>query len=676
MEKDIDTHSHYVMDGRWQFTPTHKTLKYPGGNYILRNKTVDVLLLLLQTPGQIVQSKTFFDVVWQGKCVSENVLKQSISELRQCFKDNPKNIIVTIPKVGYLLQCDVVTYATSTSDPLANSIFLPDKVVLEQERKPEKPDVSRPIVNTEQVKRINSKAISSKATAFLLGSQCVLITIIVLAGISLYKKDSETKLLSKKQSELTAQVALYESMHNGLLKKVNNSAMDGKSQLDTKFHELLAHQEDSAAYLGQLSALKSLYHGIGAFKEARLLAGRVEQATDSVYGVDSEESIRAKLSTLDSLIALKNREEAYNTGTHILKVLEQSSAYSDLLVADAHIQVSRTRLICVEPYCHRERALARGQKMAQLAKNIYIRQLGSDSVSVADSNVLLNWYEFDGDVKRQLMEDAIRIYKTKLSRFDLKAIEAQEELSRIVAFFDYDWAEAELLLISAIEARQQILPHTHQSVARQKRYLGELYFMSGQYQKALTALSEAKELTRANIGAENNVYLEQIMLKSRTHLYSGEIELSQHELEQARVIIDESNLTPATIIKRALEVTQLRIDSVRPAKSIPFRQLRLLIDEQKDTFKSPKSVYVHEYLTTMLAHYPSETDENYISTLRELSNHLSIENRYFYPADLNFIIARARKLCSLHSEQLCDQVESVITKTSEKSVNLAKTIPD
>ncbi|GAA0291463.1 hypothetical protein GCM10009128_07340 [Psychrosphaera haliotis] len=66
----------------------------------IRPKTCQLLLLLIKSSGQPVSKKSLLETVWKDSVVSEQVVFQSINEIRQLFPND--DVIKTIPKQGYL----------------------------------------------------------------------------------------------------------------------------------------------------------------------------------------------------------------------------------------------------------------------------------------------------------------------------------------------------------------------------------------------------------------------------------------------------------------------------------------------------------------------------------------------------------------------------------------------
>jgi DNA-binding winged helix-turn-helix (wHTH) protein/dipeptidyl aminopeptidase/acylaminoacyl peptidase len=75
----------------------------------LEPKLLKVLLLLAETPGEIVSHQEFQQKVWPGVVVEANTLQRCIAKLRKIFNDDAKGqkFITTHPKLGYSLVAEV-----------------------------------------------------------------------------------------------------------------------------------------------------------------------------------------------------------------------------------------------------------------------------------------------------------------------------------------------------------------------------------------------------------------------------------------------------------------------------------------------------------------------------------------------------------------------------------------
>lgn len=100
------------------------TIHAPSGERLtIRPKTCQLLVLLLNHAGQAVSKQQLLESIWQGTVVSDQVIFQSINEIRQLFSED---VIKTIPKQGYIWLPTVtkeVTQALDSSNPKTKNSF-------------------------------------------------------------------------------------------------------------------------------------------------------------------------------------------------------------------------------------------------------------------------------------------------------------------------------------------------------------------------------------------------------------------------------------------------------------------------------------------------------------------------------------------------------------------------
>lgn len=78
-----------------------------GGRVDLRNKSMDVLMMLAESSGVSVSKNELLDGVWRETVVSEEGLVQCVADIRRAINDTDKSIIETIPGSGYRLNASV-----------------------------------------------------------------------------------------------------------------------------------------------------------------------------------------------------------------------------------------------------------------------------------------------------------------------------------------------------------------------------------------------------------------------------------------------------------------------------------------------------------------------------------------------------------------------------------------
>jgi TolB-like protein/DNA-binding winged helix-turn-helix (wHTH) protein len=83
----------------------------------LRPKTFAVLRFLLENPGRLVSKDELFAAVWPNISVTDDVLVQSVGELRRALADDGQRLIKTIPRRGYRFESFVSAIPSAHSAP-------------------------------------------------------------------------------------------------------------------------------------------------------------------------------------------------------------------------------------------------------------------------------------------------------------------------------------------------------------------------------------------------------------------------------------------------------------------------------------------------------------------------------------------------------------------------------
>ena len=75
----------------------------------VESRVMDVLIRLIEKPGQVVTREEMLESVWPGVEVNDGALSKAISMLRSALRDNAKQplFIETIPKIGYRVIAEV-----------------------------------------------------------------------------------------------------------------------------------------------------------------------------------------------------------------------------------------------------------------------------------------------------------------------------------------------------------------------------------------------------------------------------------------------------------------------------------------------------------------------------------------------------------------------------------------
>jgi len=85
----------------------------------IRNKGQEILLLLIENAGQMIEKEEILNRVWPERVVEESNLSQHIHLLRRALEDDPRNqdYILTIPGKGYLFNHEVRITRAAPSRP-------------------------------------------------------------------------------------------------------------------------------------------------------------------------------------------------------------------------------------------------------------------------------------------------------------------------------------------------------------------------------------------------------------------------------------------------------------------------------------------------------------------------------------------------------------------------------
>ncbi len=98
--------------GPYSISRTERVLRYNDRPVALAPKALDVLLVLVSDPGQVISKADLMERVWPESYVDEGNLTQNIYLLRKLFRQHQSGVTVqNIPKRGYRL----IVQATVTS---------------------------------------------------------------------------------------------------------------------------------------------------------------------------------------------------------------------------------------------------------------------------------------------------------------------------------------------------------------------------------------------------------------------------------------------------------------------------------------------------------------------------------------------------------------------------------
>ncbi|MEM9102703.1 MAG: winged helix-turn-helix domain-containing protein, partial [Pseudomonadota bacterium] len=573
----------YTINGCWVYDANNQTVsKKTGEIFSLRAKTAAVLDLLLKNNHHVVGNEIFLEKIWHGRCVSENVLKQSVSELRSILDDKERNIISTAPKKGYYLNAEVhrsspvVTVEhqydqnfKQVSENLQQHFSRLDTESLSHKKHP-KPFLSsfvfyrffNDVFKSDSKQRV--KNFSIKNICSYRGLSVFLLVLIVTGSwlFSKYVKD----ILNQKETyrleiaQLDANIALTLDVFSDFYRLARTDSLLFSELLKKSTIKTNLENHSSEKQQGYFKALLKLYDLNGSYNDSRLILGRLLENTESFYGAYSQEYFEVKFKVVMNLIELLQRQEAYNLAKVTLNLARKYQEHNNALMARAYQIAARAYLFCVEPYCKRSHSLADGENYTLRSQQLIKEVHGDQSEEFADSLTLLNWFVWDKHKKVALMERALSIYMNTLGFYHKKTATALEDLGRTHAFFFSNWLLAEQHLLDAMKIKEKIYVNGHPHLAKIYGYLSEYYLMKSEFDLSIIYSEKYLQMTVINGGENDDYFLEKLMFKAKAHFYQQEFETAKQTIDRVFDIIQKNKLTPVEQIYLGLMAARERIN--------------------------------------------------------------------------------------------------------------------
>lgn len=73
----------------------------------------DVLMYLVDHRGEIVDADRLVEVVWQGSVAEAAYVRKAIHEIRAALGDRERQIVKTLPRVGYVIEAEAIEVGDS-----------------------------------------------------------------------------------------------------------------------------------------------------------------------------------------------------------------------------------------------------------------------------------------------------------------------------------------------------------------------------------------------------------------------------------------------------------------------------------------------------------------------------------------------------------------------------------
>ena len=91
------------------------SLRVADRDIALRRKSFELLHYLVENPDRLVTKEELLKAIWPNVTVTDEVLTQCVSEIRQAIGDSKQTIIVTVPRRGYRFAAPVLRAATASA---------------------------------------------------------------------------------------------------------------------------------------------------------------------------------------------------------------------------------------------------------------------------------------------------------------------------------------------------------------------------------------------------------------------------------------------------------------------------------------------------------------------------------------------------------------------------------
>lgn len=167
----MESRNHDFKIGEWYVDTTTCSLFNETNDVHIEPKAMEVLQILAQAQGAVVSRNAIMEKVWQGRYVTDYALNNIIASLRKYLDaDNKDKYIITRPKRGYQLNCEV-SWSSKQSD--ANT----EKVLAKESLVNHKPNESAPTLHTSEISSRKNKS------WMLIVGLCLLIAIGIFSSI-------------------------------------------------------------------------------------------------------------------------------------------------------------------------------------------------------------------------------------------------------------------------------------------------------------------------------------------------------------------------------------------------------------------------------------------------------------------------------------------------------------
>src|SRR5262245_6435520 len=106
-ESPVPTRARRLQFGSYVLDLDRGCLLLSDNEIALRPKTFAILRHLVQNSGRLVSKDELFAAVWPNLSITDDVLVQSIGELRRALGEDGPRLVKTVPRRGYRFETPV-----------------------------------------------------------------------------------------------------------------------------------------------------------------------------------------------------------------------------------------------------------------------------------------------------------------------------------------------------------------------------------------------------------------------------------------------------------------------------------------------------------------------------------------------------------------------------------------
>lgn len=110
--------------GSWHVAPRDLRITRDDTTRTMKRKTMELLVFLADNPDVVLTNQELIDALWAGVFMTEGMLENAVSELRQLLDDIAATplYIETVPQTGYRLIAPVEEIKTTAPPPIKTTL--------------------------------------------------------------------------------------------------------------------------------------------------------------------------------------------------------------------------------------------------------------------------------------------------------------------------------------------------------------------------------------------------------------------------------------------------------------------------------------------------------------------------------------------------------------------------